>query len=124
MNYEYLDQCAIVQELRSRYPDVLFNADCGGIRTSWTQAKKAKASGHQKGFPDIFIYKACSGFHGLAIELKTAKTYYSKKGSPSPEQKAWREKLILEGYKAEICFGRDEAMSVIDNYLRKRNDKL
>ena len=81
-----------------------------------SQRIKAKKSGYKKGFPDLFIYEVSKIdkklYAGLAIELKVG---YNK---PTNEQRWWRDQLIERGYYAEICTGIDEALEVINNYLK------
>lgn len=76
-----------------------------------------KRMGYSRGTPDIFIEEPRNGYHGLRIEMKTRKTAWSEKGSISTEQKGWIDKLNQRGYFAVFCFGRDEAIKVIDEYL-------
>lgn len=105
-------QKAVVNYLKYAYPTALYCASAGGVRTSYKQAVKMKATGYVKGFPDLFIYEARHGYNGLAIELKT------EKGVASPEQKQWQQKLIERGYQAHICKGFDAAILAIDAYLK------
>ena len=88
-----------------------------------TQAIKMKASGYKKGFPDLAIFepKVVSPevdpfiyFYGLFLEVKT------KKGRPTKEQLWWRNELNKRGYVAEIVYGYDEAVAVIDRYLNNK----
>jgi hypothetical protein len=110
--YEDSVQKAVINYLKYAYPTVLYCASAGGVRTSYKQAVKMKATGYVKGFPDLFIYESRHGYNGLAIELKTLK------GVASPEQKEWQIKLIERGYQAHICKGFDAAIQVIDAYLK------
>ena len=77
-----------------------------------TQAKKMKATGYKKGFPDLFIYEPRGSYHGLAIELKT------QKGRLSESQAIWITRLATRGYMARICKGFDEAKNSIDQYFK------
>ena len=61
-----------------------------GARTSISEAKRMKASGYKRGFPDVFIYEPRGGFHGLSIEMKK-----EKGGVVSKHQKQWKESLIV-----------------------------
>ena len=70
---EYQLQKAVVEWLGYSYSDKLFCASAGGMRTNMTTAKKMKATGYKKGFPDLFIYERNKKFNGLAIELKVLK---------------------------------------------------
>ena len=105
-------QKAVVHYLKYAYPTALYCASAGGVRTSYKQAVKMKATGYVKGFPDLFIYEPRNGFFGLAIELKR------EKGIASPEQKEWQQKLMDRGYQAHICKGFDAAILVIDSYFK------
>ena len=53
------------------------------------EARRMKLTCYKKGFPDMFFYKPRQGFNELAIELKR------DMGRATPEQKKWREQIIL-----------------------------
>lgn len=63
------------------------------------------------GIPDVFLPVAIPPFHGLYIELKTAT------GKPSIKQRVWQKRLRDNGYASEICFGADQAITVLQQYL-------
>jgi hypothetical protein len=102
----------VIKYLRLAYPDALYCASAGGMRTSYLQAVKMKRTGYVKGFPDLFIYEPRGEFYGLAIEMKK-----EKGGVASPEQKRWQEQLRNRGYASYICKGNEEAIKVIDEYF-------
>jgi hypothetical protein len=102
----------VIKYLRLAYPDVLYCASAGGMRTSYLQAIKMKRTGYVKGFPDLFIYEPRNEYNGLAIEMKK-----EKGGVASPEQKRWQEQLRNRGYASYICKGNEEAIKVIDEYF-------
>ena len=102
----------VVKYLRLAYPNALYCASAGGMRTSYLQAIKMKRTGYVKGFPDLFIYEPNQDYHGLAIEMKK-----EKGGVASPEQKDWQEQLRNRGYASYICKGNEEAIKVIDEYF-------
>jgi hypothetical protein len=104
----------VIKYLKLAYPDVLYCASAGGMRTSYLQAVKMKRTGYVKGFPDLFIYEPRSTFYGLAIEMKK-----EKGGIASPEQKRWQEQLRNRGYCSYICKGSEEAIKVIDEYFNE-----
>ncbi len=81
-------------------------------KRSQSYGAKMKRMGLRKGFPDLFIPTARQGFHGLFIELKR-----DKKSRVSAEQKAWVVYLNEHGYRATICYGADEAINEIKNYM-------
>ena len=84
---------------------------------------KSKAMGKSNGVPDLCICKANKYYHGLYIEMKRrVKTLKNGKKSISrpetrPEQLKWLDKLNSNGYYAVVCYGADEAIKVIDEYM-------
>jgi hypothetical protein len=102
----------VIKYLRLAYPDALYCASAGGMRTSYLQAIKMKRTGYVKGFPDLFIYEPRGEYHGLAIEMKK-----EKGGTASPEQKRWQDDLRNRGYCSYICKGSEEAIKQIDEYF-------
>jgi hypothetical protein len=113
---EQKEQELLVKWLKIQYPNVLFCASAGGMRTSLGTAIKMQRAGYSKGFPDIFIYEPRIGFHGLAIELKR-----KKGGVVSEEQQEWITKLAARGYMAYICQGAEQAVELITNYLERES---
>lgn len=104
-------QMAVVQYLRIKYPSVKFTISPITKLNIW-QGVKQKRMGYTKGSPDIMIFAPRHTYHGLTIEMK------APKGRLSTEQKEWLEYLTKEGYKAEVCYSVDEAISVLDYYLK------
>lgn len=66
--------------------------------------------GLRKGFPDLIVFRARGGYHGLAIEMK-----YDD-GTVKPEQKQWLKTLSKEGYACAVCWSADEAIKIIERY--------
>lgn len=95
------------------YPQALYCASAGGMRTSLKQAIKMKANGYVAGFPDLFIYEPIGEYYGLAIEMKRVKG-----GVISPEQKHWISQLTKRNFKAVVCYGALDALGVIDKYFK------
>ena len=75
---------------------LLFTASCAGMRTTMAVGAKMKRMGAKSGFPDIQICEPTRKYHGLFIELR------SEKGTPSNDQKAWRDELNRKGYYSAI----------------------
>ena len=126
-NQEEEVQKGVVKYLKLRYPKAKYCASLGGIRTSYKQAVKAKATGYVKGFPDLQICvpmeRGIEGeggtnrggvYHGLFLEIKK-----DKKSYPTKEQKEWIAYLNEQGYCARVTKGFDESMQVIDDYFNK-----
>ena len=109
---EYEIQRRFADYIDTEHPNVLWCASAGGARTSMNEAKRMKATGYKRGFPDVFVYEARGGFHGLAIELKK-----DKGGRVSTSQKEWLKSLEMRGYKATVAKGYDEAVRVLEWYL-------
>ena len=94
----------------------LFAIPNGGSRHA-IEAKNLKAEGVTSGVPDLqLIYPHCP-FYGLFIEMKRKE---KSKARVSTAQKAWIEKLNAVGYRAVVCYGADEAIREIKNYLEIR----
>jgi len=114
-------QKSVVNYLKYKYPKIRYCASLGGIRTSYKQAVKAKATGYVKGFPDLQICVPMERggtkggvYHGLFLEIKK-----DKKSYPTKEQKEWVDYLNEQGYCARVVKGIDEAIETIDNYFNK-----
>jgi hypothetical protein len=91
------------------------NSSQNGLQAaSIQQAARAKAGGMKKGYPDVFLPVASGGWHGLFIEMKR------KNGVPSdvsPEQHEWLWRLLEQNYQAVVCFGWEQAVKQIHDYL-------
>ena len=127
-NQEEEVQKGVVEYLKLKYPKAKYCASLGGIRTSFKQAVKAKATVYVKGFPDLQIcvpmergsieggtLEGGGVYHGLFLELKKDKKSYATK-----EQKEWIEYLNGQGYCARITKGFDDSIQVIDDYFNKK----
>lgn len=121
---EHQEQAALFQwasvEARRDPRLLLLNASQNGLRASSAQmAKRAKDCGMKKGFPDVFLPVAAGGWHGLFIEMK-------RKGGVNSdvkkEQQEWISELRHHGYKAEVAFGWEHAVSIITAYLDLPNE--
>ena len=69
--------------------------------------------GMKPGIPDIILPKARGQYHGLFIEMKRRFG-----GRQTPEQKEWQRDLLEEGYCCVVCKGCDEAIEIIDWYMK------
>ena len=108
---EFTIQKSIIELLDLKAPSLLYCASAGGVRTSLAEARRMKATGYKRGFPDLFFYEPRQGFNGLAIELK------KPGGSPTPHQRQWKADLEARGYKAVIAKGRQACLDVINSYF-------
>lgn len=88
----------------------------GGAR-SGAEGANFKRMGTKAGFPDLFLFIANGGYHGLFIELKRPKTATHEQGKLEPSQQMMLERLSGQGYKAVVCYGYDETVQTIKDYL-------
>lgn len=89
----------------------IFSIPNGGQRATVT-AIRLKAEGVKAGVPDIFLPWPMGGWCGLWIELKVGSN------KPTEKQNEWLAALRMAGYSAAVCYGADEAIRVVENYLR------
>lgn len=90
---------------------LLFHIPNGGARSARTGAS-LKRQGVKAGVPDLFLPVARHGWHGLFIELKRKEQWHI-----DPAQKEWHERLAEQGYSVVVCWGADEAVKVLEDYL-------
>ena len=109
---EFEIQKKFTDYIDTNHPDILWCASAGGARTSISEAKRIKASGYKRGFPDVFIYEPRGDHHGLSIEMKR-----EKGGVVSKHQKQWKEDLSERGFQSTIAKGFDHAVQILEDYL-------
>lgn len=117
---ETILQKAVVKYFHLQYPnEMIINIRNEGKRSK-RECGELKAMGMVAGMPDLFIPspahllngRAWHIAHGLFIELKTPK------GKISPAQQVVHERLRTSGYQVEVCRTLEEAITVINNYLK------
>lgn len=110
---------------KGKYPELawLYAVPNGGLRSK-AVAGKLKAGGVKAGVLDLHLDVARKGFHGLRIELKVPEvraipgvTKRTPPGRISPEQQAWIDHHIEQGYNARVAYGWTEAMEILVGYL-------
>jgi len=89
----------------------LHHSPNGGSRHK-AEAARLKAQGVRPGYPDLLLDVPRGAYHGLRIELKAIG------GKLSDDQKKWLKQLQARGFHAVMCVGYDEAVAVIEKYLR------
>ena len=94
------------------YPELelLYHVPNGGKRDKAT-ATALKRQGVKAGVPDLVLPVARCGYHGLYIELK------APGGSVQKSQKEFIKRLGQQGYLAVICYGWQDTVQLIGNYL-------
>ncbi|MEI7308731.1 VRR-NUC domain-containing protein [Pectobacterium carotovorum] len=76
-------------------------------------ARDAKRLGVRAGVPDLFLALPRGGYAGLWIEIK------AKGGKLSAQQEVWLKRLEDAGYRAVCCFGFEQAVNVIEIFIKK-----
>lgn len=117
----------IANFIRMKYPKVLFDHSGCEFPLHIIQAKTRKAMGHHKGIPDLMVYQKSGPFSGLAIEVKIYKLnkktrLYDSKTYATKEQKETMRRLEDQGWKCQIVWTIDEAMKLIDTYMKKPDE--
>lgn len=74
-------------------------------------AQKLLKEGMAPGFPDLFLYLPAGVYHGLAIEMKSAK------GRLQDNQIMWRDRLEGAGYGWRLCRSANSAWDVLKHYV-------
>ena len=84
----------------------------GGKRNK-AEAARFKAAGVRAGVSDVFLPCPRGVYHGLYIEMK------AKDGRPTEEQEKFIADMRARGYRAEVCYGAEEAERVILAYMEE-----
>ena len=121
---EDIEQIEVVEWMRKN--NVLHYAIPNGGKRHVKTASDLKKQGVSAGVPDLCIPIPNNDYHGLYIEmkrrpkiLKNGKKSYTN-SSASISQLEWISKLNALGYKSTICYGSDEAIKVIKEYLENK----
>jgi hypothetical protein len=98
----------------AKYPGInLLEGSLNGVKLTAAQAGKAKAAGMLKGSHDLRLPVPRGGYIGLSIELKAGKN------KPTPEQLAYGEALIEQGWKVMYLWDDwEEAKDEIERYMK------
>jgi hypothetical protein len=112
---EHGEQAALFEwaALRAnQYPEVrlLYAIPNGGYRAKAT-AVRLKAEGVREGVPDTHLPVARGAYHGLYIEMKV------KGGRVRSSQSNWIYELRRQGYMVAVCWSKEQAIDVIEDYL-------
>lgn len=110
-------QRKVIKHLRANY-DVLFSATVGGMDMRPLERIKMVNDGYVKGIPDLLIFEPRGQYHGLMIEMK------KPGGKPTPEQLEWQTGLNKKGYKSCICYGVEEGIQCIDEYMKWQEQNI
>lgn len=103
-------QYHLVNYIKLSYPDIVVHYNANGGKLSATQGYVNKLLGQVKGIPDLTIIKQSKV---LFLELKT------ETGKLSKAQKETIAKLRSLGQNVEVAFGLPQAMSIVDQFIKK-----
>lgn len=107
--------------IKGKLSDFIHHSPNGGYRNE-SEGRNFKLMGTKAGFPDLFIFIPKGNYHGLFIELKTPKGKTAdgktrQAGQVSNNQEMMIDRLNAIGYKAVVCYGYDETITAIKDYL-------
>lgn len=106
----YLFRWAMLAQCK--YPELklLYHIPNGGSRHP-IEAANLKRQGVKAGVPDLCLPVARGDYHGLYLELKAGRN------QPSEQQTQCLDALTKQGYCVEVCWGWEQAVKVILDYL-------
>lgn len=95
-----------------RYPELefMYHIPNEGKRTA-RHGAELKRQGLKRGVPDICLPAARGKYHGLYIEMKVGKN------KPTDSQTRYLKFLAAQGYAPVVCYGADDAIKIIIQYL-------
>lgn len=112
---EFTEQCAVIGWARlsqGQHPELRWlHSSLNGVKLTPGLARKMKMAGMTRGIPDLFLPVKRGSFPGLYVELKTGKNRVTE------EQREFIEFARTQGYCARVCYGADEAIRAIQEYL-------
>jgi hypothetical protein len=128
VKHEEALQKQVCHWLKLNYPNIIFRSDyASDLNLTQNQARTHANLQSGRSFPDLFIYSAQRGYHGMALELKTEGTIVilkrgDKKGhlTSDPhirEQFFLLKQLRSEGYWTNFGIGFDDCIELIQWYF-------
>lgn len=113
---EGAEQAAVVKYIEWQYPQVrkLTASVPNGANKSRAARANFKREGLTPGYPDLLIDYPRGPYHGLRIEMKRRAKSLS---AVHDAQWLWRDNLRRQGFRVVICYGKDEAIAEIDQYI-------
>jgi hypothetical protein len=119
-------QLSVAKYVRLAYPGTIFNSDvASGMRMNMGQAMIAKMMRSESGQPDLTIMEPRGKYGAMCMELKKDKSeVYLKDGVTLKQdehihkQAKMLERLRGKGYWANFVCSFDDAVHVIDEYMK------
>lgn len=123
---EHQEQASFFDEAHYRYQHredffqrLLFAVPNGmwlGGKNPYALMNKFKAEGLKPGTSDIIYLQARGEYSCLAIEMK-AQDKRNSADAVTPEQSAFLADVNESGGWGEVCYGADEALSILEKYM-------
>lgn len=105
---------------RCKISDYLFAIPNGGFRHK-IEAARMKGLGVKAGVSDLFFPVPIGSYNGCWIEMKKPRSAFKSaseiKRAATSDQLSWQKLMRLAGYRAEICYGFEEARQVLSQYI-------
>lgn len=117
---EFEEQMNFVTVAKLKFPGIMICSQIAGANLGKAASGRAKAAGYMKGWPDIFIAEPVvfddkgKTFFGLFIEMKRRD---KRKSVVSADQKKVLKDLSDKGYKCVVCYGWEDAMTILEIYM-------
>lgn len=105
-------QCKCVAWFKEHYGGVLIGSSLNGVPLTDPQARRELQAGLLKGMPDLQIFAARRGYHGLFIEMKNG-----KKGVVRDTQLDCMDKLKKEHYCCAVCRTFEQFVHIVTWYF-------
>ena len=99
-----------VKIIKDRRVSLCYAIPNGGLRAK-REGSKMTGEGVRPGVWDLFISVPRGGYHGMYIEMKSAK------GRISQEQKEFQKLAIAQGYKTVIIRSKKDFVTIVSAYL-------
>lgn len=114
-------QKAVIKWFDGQYPEthefwhlLCYNQN-GSVNFGKIKGYILKLMGVRAGIPDLTLYVARGGWHGLLVEIKTEKGKFAK------NQETFHKRFINQGFAVEGGYGVDHSIMIIKQYLLGRN---
>jgi len=114
----------IVRFMHRDHPFIIFHTDfAAGLHLPIWLAARQKKLQFKRGFPDLFIFHPVGTFKGLALEIKKSGVNLKRLDGEWVSQHIKEQFQMLtllseQGYACAFAVGYDEAVDIIDNYLK------
>ena len=116
LNFVHLREYPEIHPLFFAVPNGVHLAGSDIVRAK--KMNKLKKEGFTPGVADTLFLSGRGGYLGLAVEFKTPDKRTTKDGGLSEAQQEFLQAVRMEGYRAEVAYGADDAERIVDEYLR------